>query len=95
MDLEKLGFTLIIVGLFLALMAAIIPLFIIPFTESIKVSGGGCIVILFIPICFGYGEFSLQLMLLAMILAIALIIVYLVVYRALVDKLKPTKTVYI
>lgn len=95
MDLEKLGFTLIVVGVLLALIAVIIPLFTIPFTEGAKISGGGCIVILFIPICFGYGELSLQLVVIAMILAIALIIIYFVAYRTLVAELKSSKAVYV
>ncbi|MEM1677698.1 MAG: hypothetical protein QXV81_07235 [Ignisphaera sp.] len=95
MYLEKLGFILILIGIVIAFIAILIPLFTIPLTGDIKISGGGCIILFFIPICFGYGEFAIQLIMLAIALAIVLAIVYLVIYKTSIGALKRERAEYI
>jgi uncharacterized membrane protein len=59
-------------------MAAILPLMLVGFeTSRINVTGGGCIIVFFIPICFGVGEQATQALLLAVILVIILVAVIL------------------
>ncbi|MEM5823099.1 MAG: hypothetical protein QXH34_08570, partial [Ignisphaera sp.] len=60
-----------------------------------KISGGGCIILFFIPVCFGYGEFAIQLIMLAIALAIVLAIVYLVIYKTSIGALKRERAEYI
>jgi uncharacterized membrane protein len=95
MDLEKLGFVFILIGFFIVFIAVLIPLFTIAFSDGIKISGGGCIVLLFIPICFGYGEFALQLIVIAIVLAMALILISFIVYRQLFKQLEMKRASYV
>lgn len=66
----ELGFVLIIVGFTLFFIAALLPL---TFTGNASVSGGGCIIIFFFPVCFGLGDQPVLMMVLSMVLAIALL----------------------
>jgi uncharacterized membrane protein len=68
----RLGHLLILSGFLLAFIA----LLLIPIlaTGETSLSFGGCIVILFFPICFGVGDKPLLLILAAMLLAIVLMI---------------------
>lgn len=95
MDLERLGFILILIGILIAFIAILIPLFTIPLAGDIKISGGGCIILFFVPICFGYGEFAIQLIVLAIALAIVLATVYLIIYRTSIGALKRERAGYI
>jgi uncharacterized membrane protein len=95
MDLEKLGFVFILIGFFMVFIAVLIPLFTIAFSDGIKISGGGCIVLLLIPICFGYGEFALQLIVIAIVLAMALILISFIVYRQLFKQLEMKRASYV
>lgn len=101
MELEKLGFTLIIVGMAIVFAAAIAPLLTLLLSgdsvasRGVDVSGGGCIVLFFIPVCFGFGELALHLIIVAAALAVALAIVSLIVYRVIAGSLKPDKAVHI
>ncbi|MEM1772858.1 MAG: DUF131 domain-containing protein [Desulfurococcaceae archaeon] len=74
MKLFKTGLTLIFAGIILMFIAVIIPFLSIAGGE-IKVSAGGCILIGFIPICFGVGESALKHLLIALILSIVVIVV--------------------
>ncbi len=97
LELEKLGFILIVIGIIMVFIAAIAPLFTIITTNiaNVEISGAGCIVLFFIPICFGYGEFALQLIIIAIILAIVLAVTYFIIYRMAVGILKSEKATYI
>jgi uncharacterized membrane protein len=53
-------------GVLIAFIAAIIPLF-IAVSEGVHISTGGCILIGFIPICFGSGEYALHMAIIAII----------------------------
>lgn len=78
MKLFKLGLLLIFIGIALAFMATILPLMLVGFeTSRINVTGGGCIIVFFIPICFGVGEQATQALLLAVVLVIILVAVIL------------------
>lgn len=95
MDLERLGFILILIGMLIAFIAILLPLFTIPLAGDIKISGGGCIILFFVPICFGYGEFAIQLIVLAIALAIMLAIVYFVIFRTSIGTLRRERAEYI
>lgn len=70
---------LVILGI--ALMMLSIVLFML---ESFKdagtgtVSGGGCIILFFIPICFGLGEHSTELLFISVLLALTLTVILLI-----------------
>ncbi|MCX8185010.1 MAG: hypothetical protein RMI56_02070 [Sulfolobales archaeon] len=80
-DLFKVGLALFIAGFTLALIATLAAA-IFPALQAeggpTGVSSGGCILIMFVPICFGVGEAALPLMVLAVGLAVVLLIVSLV-----------------
>ncbi|MCS7112042.1 MAG: hypothetical protein N3D82_01460 [Ignisphaera sp.] len=95
MELEKLGFALILVGMIMAFTATIIPLFIALSAGNVEVSGGGCIVLFFVPVCFGYGEFALQLIILAIALAIVLAAVSFVIHRMTAASLKSDRAIHV
>ncbi|WP_232216731.1 hypothetical protein [Desulfurococcus amylolyticus] len=42
------------------------------------VSGGGCIILFIIPICFGFGEHSTELLFISLLLALALTVILLI-----------------
>ncbi|MCS7128450.1 MAG: hypothetical protein RMI83_04165 [Desulfurococcaceae archaeon] len=73
-SLTKMGFSILLVGLLImvsSLLAYFIYLAIQGFHGAIGV--GGCIIVLFIPICFGLGERGDLLMTMSLILALALV----------------------
>lgn len=82
----KLGFMLISLGFVVMFVALILPFLDIIFSgkaENIDIGGGGCIVILFIPICFGFGTPSLAqpLIIVAAVLTLAILILGLLMSR--------------
>lgn len=78
--LWKMGLILVAAGLTLALMAALLPLLAAP---GAQVGVGGCVVVLFIPVCFGVGNQPLPLLVVAIVLSILLLAFALLVWRAL------------
>ncbi|MEM3926131.1 MAG: hypothetical protein QXU13_00880 [Desulfurococcaceae archaeon] len=90
MKLYLLGFTLIFIGVILAMVSAFLPLL---FTMidgkatikggdiDVKIGAGWCIVVFFIPICFGFGEYATLLMVLVIALAIVLVLTSYLLYR--------------
>jgi len=79
MRLFKLGLVLVFTGVVLTIVAALLPLLLVsPETSSVSVTGGGCIVVFFIPICFGVGEQAQLALLLAVILTLVLVVVLIV-----------------
>ncbi|RLG83844.1 MAG: hypothetical protein DRO40_03360 [Thermoprotei archaeon] len=56
-DLATLGFIIVFIGILIIIIASILMVFSQPIQDSgSRVNVGGCIIIFFIPICFGYGE---------------------------------------
>jgi uncharacterized membrane protein len=74
LKLFKTGLILLFTGVLIAFIAAIIPLF-IAVSEGVHISTGGCILIGFIPICFGSGEYALHMAIIAIILTLTLMII--------------------
>ncbi len=74
--LFKAGLLLILIGFALAFTAVLLPLLTATLeaggNRDISISGGGCILIMFVPICFGVGEAGLPLMVIAATLAVVL-----------------------
>ncbi|MEM1612365.1 MAG: hypothetical protein QXH02_03315 [Desulfurococcaceae archaeon] len=70
MNLLKLGVVLVFVGMILAVIATFLQAL-----GGISVSGGGCIVVGFIPVCFGVGEHALPAIMIVLVLAIALVVI--------------------
>lgn len=84
MRIEGLAHVLILAGMILIALA----LLIIPFlmmSSSPSVSGGACVVILFLPICFGLGEQPLLMVVITMLLALVMIVVSYLFLRTLVS----------
>ncbi len=80
------GLILLFVGVALTILAPIIA-YIGASTSSsslqTRVVGGGCIVIAFIPICFGYGMSWVSILLLALV-CLAIAVVMYIIWRSLV-----------
>ena len=75
-DLTTIGFIIVFIGIMVIIIASIFMAFSQPLQDSGgRVNVGGCIIIGFIPICFGYGE--PWAMVLAIILTIILVIILL------------------
>ncbi len=70
----KIGHLLILSGFLLAFIAVLLIPILAILSGDASLSFGGCIVILFFPICFGVGSEPLLLILAAMLLAIVLMI---------------------
>ncbi len=88
MNLYKIGFILIVFGIVLLFIASIIPFIIYMLSppsppSSAGVGVGGCIVILFIPICFSLGQQAVVIPLLAIsiILLVIVMIFGYMIYR--------------
>jgi uncharacterized membrane protein len=86
MRLGTLGFILLIAGVIIAFVSTLIP-FIAGLLGGfgggeVKVTGGGCVVVFFIPICFGYGDSLILILLMAV--AIVLVVVSFIVFKSLV-----------
>lgn len=76
MKLFKVGLTFIILGFALAFVAVLLPIALgtASSSQGINVSGGGCVVIMFIPICFGVGEYPLIPIMVSAVLALLLMV---------------------
>jgi uncharacterized membrane protein len=87
LNLTKLGFVLIVAGIVLAVIAVVVPPLLValqqPEQVATGVSGAGCIVVLFIPICFGFGPQQLVLPLIVLAIAVTIIfaVIALLMYR--------------
>lgn len=85
MGLYKLGLLLIAISILLLVLASILML-LYPVGDEGKVGVGGCVVLLFIPICFGVGEhWSLLLTIsvaLMIVIFLAILLMQLSLYRA-------------
>lgn len=83
MKLYKIGLTLVIVAILMLIVASILLL--INSSGGGNIGIGGCIVIVFIPICFGIGEHPGILLVTSVILTLVFIMIlytYLRVYSA-------------
>ncbi len=75
------------IGITLTIIAALLPLLLLsPETSNVNITGGGCIVVFFIPICFGVGEQAQLALLLAVILTLVLVVM-LIVFNAWILKI--------
>ncbi|MCS7098779.1 MAG: hypothetical protein RMH84_00740 [Sulfolobales archaeon] len=94
-DLFKVGLVLFIAGFVAAfaamLLAIALPMLAAEGGRTTGVSGGGCVLIMFVPICFGVGEGALPLMALAVALAVVLVVVSVLLYRGFYRVLKEVK----
>ncbi|MEM1871559.1 MAG: hypothetical protein QW517_10625 [Thermofilaceae archaeon] len=78
--LWKVGLALLLAGFALAVIAALLPLLAAP---GALVGVGGCIIVLFVPVCFGVGSQALPLLIVAIALSIVLLAVAFIVWRVL------------
>ncbi|MCS7104275.1 MAG: hypothetical protein NZ954_01760 [Thermofilaceae archaeon] len=90
-DAWKLGFALVLAGF--AVILATIPLFLLTSPQS-AVNVGGCIVILFVPVCFGYGPQAPLMVLASIIAALVLIVVSFLVWKSLTRSLNLKREYY-
>jgi uncharacterized membrane protein len=90
MRLHVLGLMLIFAGIALIIIAPLILAIMTAEGVKFNATGVGCIVLFFIPICFGYGEPLLIITL--MVLAVVLIVVFLIVFRLLLRDLQVETT---
>lgn len=76
MKLITLSFILIVLGFLIAMVATLIPLFIVISNNSrIDINVGGCILVFFVPICFGYGTTPLHLIMIILLLVIVIVLI--------------------
>lgn len=75
----KLGIVLIFVGMILALVAILLPILQLPLGQP-SVSGAWCVLVGFIPLCFGMGEFPAQLVMITLALALVLVVISIVFF---------------
>jgi len=100
-DYIRLGFALIFLGIALAFIAALLPAIAIPLTwplqpgeamptPTTRTGGGvgGCILLFFVPICFGYGvgHLPITLVIVSLILAAVVALIAYFTLRYLVPK---------
>jgi len=78
-QLERLGFALILAGFALAFAAALVAA--LSVAQGGTASVGGCVFILFVPICFGVGPLAPYLLVAALALALALVALSFVLWR--------------
>lgn len=72
----KLGLLLIFCGFALAFIATIFPLLTFEWNATnLSVTGGGCIIIGFIPVCFGVGEYPIHILIVVLSIALALVLI--------------------
>jgi uncharacterized membrane protein len=79
--MREIGLIMIFLGILLFLIAATLPM--LSLTKGAEISGGGCIIILFFPICFGYGKASSLLILASIILVIVLVAFSYLIFRTI------------
>jgi len=78
-QLEKLGFALILAGFALAFAAVLVAA--LSVAQGGAASVGGCVLILFVPICFGVGSLAPYLLVVVLALALALVALSLLLWR--------------
>jgi uncharacterized membrane protein len=78
-ELERLGFALILAGVALAFAAALFAALSAAWGGAAGV--GGCVLVLFIPICFGAGPLAPHLLVASLALALALVALSFVLWR--------------
>ncbi|MCC6040356.1 MAG: hypothetical protein LM565_06015 [Thermofilum sp.] len=86
MKLARLGLALIAVGVILAFLAALLPLLAAGAGEA---GVAGCVLVFFVPVCFGVGPLAPYLMVAAMLIALALLLVAYFLFRAALEELRP------
>lgn len=85
-NLFRLGLYLLFAGFALAFVAALLPALAAALGaggQPVGVSGAGCVLVMFVPICFGAGEWALPLMVSAAAIAAVLVVLSLVLLRQL------------
>lgn len=90
----KIGLTLILLGFAIAFIAILIPMLFL-LIEGGEIGVGGCVLILFIPICFGYGNLAIPLIVVAAILMLVVTIVGVFVYTSMRKTLKSSAYPYV
>lgn len=90
-SLTKIGLSILLAGLLITV-ASLVAYFTYLAIQGLRgaISIGGCIIVFFIPICFGLGERGDLLMTVSLILAIALVavLVALLVYSRRISYIK-------
>jgi uncharacterized membrane protein len=80
MKLEKLGLALVLAGFALAFAAALLAA--LSAAQGGAVGVGGCVLVLFIPVCFGAGPLAPHLLVAALALALALVVLSFLLWSA-------------
>lgn len=73
-DLLTLGFILMFIGIMVIVIASMIMIFSRPLYDGDKINVGGCIIIFFIPICFGYGHPWIMIFTIALTIVLVIIL---------------------
>ncbi|MCC6046048.1 MAG: hypothetical protein LM572_04650 [Ignisphaera sp.] len=87
MRIFHIGFILIVIGFIMAFAAALL-LVLLPLVQQLPegvsgIGGAGCIILFFIPICFGFGPqaFVWPLIIATLVLAVAAMVIGYAIYR--------------
>lgn len=94
MRLFIIGFILVMVGVLLALVVPLVLLLQQASSGGVEVAGGGCVIIWFIPICFGVGSpvVLVVLAVVALVVAVALYLIHKLMVRELREALRQPPT---
>ncbi|MCS7102327.1 MAG: hypothetical protein NZ992_00400 [Candidatus Korarchaeum sp.] len=85
MEVERLAHVLILVGVTISILTFLMIPMLAILSSSPSVSGGGCVIILFLPICFGFGEQPLLMAIIAMLMSLIIIAVSYLLLRTFRD----------
>ena len=83
-NLFTAGIVLIFVGIAIMILGPLLSIGLSaslrgPSASNTKIVGGGCVVIAFIPICFGYGMNWISVLLLAIVCAVLAVALYIII----------------
>jgi len=78
-ELEKLGFALILAGFALVFAAALLA--VLSAAQGGAAGVGGCVVVLFFPVCFGLGPLAPYFLVAALALALTLVALSFLLWR--------------
>jgi uncharacterized membrane protein len=90
-DLGRVGLVLVFAGFLVAVVGVVAAVAYTAFRGASEVGYGGCILVMFVPICFGTGTSGIA-PLLVLVSAVAMLVAVLVAYYLLRSVAKPPTT---
>jgi uncharacterized membrane protein len=88
-DLGRVGLVLVFAGFLIAVIGVVVAVVYTAFRGVSEVGYGGCILVMFVPICFGAGTSGIALLLI-LVSAVVMLVTVLVAYYLLRSVAKPS-----